>query len=342
VLFLHGISTACHTLHPLATALAARGCRVLLFDLFGRGFSDGVGDLPHDARLYTTQALLALASSPLSWTGDDACDVVGYSMGGGVAVHLAAALPRMVRSLVLLAPAGLIRPESFGRLTRFVFAGGLVPERLLAALTRRRLRDPIARSTKKAQLQQQQAAANAAAVPAETAPRRAATHPVELLAAEVDDAGARDSPEPRALPLTLRVTAYVRWMLGHHDGFVPAFMSCVRVAPMVGQEAAWRALAASRRLPRPGGDGDGDDGNKKETKKSVCVVLAEDDEIIDRAAYEVDAVPLLGGRGHEGVAEWHVVPGGHDFPVTRPADTLKVLYDFWGMARDEEDGDEAL
>ncbi|KAB8302572.1 hypothetical protein EYC80_005955 [Monilinia laxa] len=113
VLLIHGISTPCISLHSLATTLASsHGCRVLLFDLFGRGYSDGVADLPHDERLYTAQILLVLTSSSLSWVGDG-FNILGFSMGGGVAVDFAVGFPEMVQSVVLLAPGGLIREEQF-------------------------------------------------------------------------------------------------------------------------------------------------------------------------------------------------------------------------------------
>ena len=67
VLLVHGISTPCLALGAVAHELAEKGCRVMLFDLFGRGYSENPGDLPHDLRLFTTQILLVLSSSPLSW-----------------------------------------------------------------------------------------------------------------------------------------------------------------------------------------------------------------------------------------------------------------------------------
>src|SRR6478752_6001869 len=98
VVLIHGMSTCTMTLGPIAKALVSRGCRVLLFDLFGQGFSDGVGDLPYDIRLYTTQVLLALASSPLSWTGSNSLRVIGYSLGGAIAASFAVNFPHMVSS----------------------------------------------------------------------------------------------------------------------------------------------------------------------------------------------------------------------------------------------------
>ncbi|KAJ5459515.1 uncharacterized protein N7458_001067 [Penicillium daleae] len=114
VLFVYGISTPSLALYPLAKRLVDHhSCRVLLIDLWGRGYSDMLTDLPQDARLFTTQILLALASSPVSWNGLGApphgFDLMGYSLGGGIAANFAANFPGLVRSLILFTPAGLIR-----------------------------------------------------------------------------------------------------------------------------------------------------------------------------------------------------------------------------------------
>jgi pimeloyl-ACP methyl ester carboxylesterase len=192
----------------------------MLFDLFGRGFSDGVGDLPHDPRLYVTQMLLVLASSPLAWTGNNGLRLIGYSLGGGIAVHFANAFPHLVESLVLLAPAGLVRPENFGTVTRIVFSSGLVPESILSHLTRRRLQQPIA---------------------APKMPRGAkpGDHQADMALAEA----AEGPDEDRLIPLERYVLFYVRWMVTHHPGFVGAFMSCIRFSPLTHQHEYWAKLA---------------------------------------------------------------------------------------------------
>ncbi|GJC80174.1 serine hydrolase-like protein DDB_G0286239 [Colletotrichum liriopes] len=287
VVLIHGISTSCMTLGRIAHALAARGCRVMLFDLFGRGFSDGVGDLPHDARLYTTQVLLALASSPLAWSGTGSVRVVGYSLGGAVAACFAAAFPHMVESLVLLAPAGLIRAESFGVLAQLTFQSGLVPERILAAVTRKRLQKPLASRRPNAVAEEDD--------PAETF--------VDVAAAEVSGPDGEDAQVER------RVREYLPWMVAHHGGFVPAFMSCVRWAPLTGQHETWRALA-------------------KRAKGTTAVLIGKMDEVIDVAHYAKDGLPLLGGE--ENVL-WKVLPGGHDFVMTKTEYIMRELDAFWGL-----------
>lgn len=272
-----------------------------LKDLFGRGFSDGVGDLPHDARLYVSQILHVLASSPLSWTGSSTTTirVVGYSLGGGIAVHLANCLPPdLVSSLILLAPAGLIRPQSFGTVSRFVFSSGFVPERILASLTKKRLQQPIARQQpSKKQKERKPSSSGSAAAGVLKVPE------VEAAAAE-----AADPPSGQEVtPLEHKVLLYVRWMVEHHVGFVPAFMSCIRHAPLTEQHESWARLAS-----RPRG--------------STMVLLAEEDEIIDVDDYTREALPLIGGEDH---VHWKVLPGGHDFVMTHSRLVLDELDRFW-------------
>lgn len=293
VLFLHGISTSCLTLSEMAHDVAARGCRVMLFDLFGRGFSAGVGDLPYDTRLFVTQVLLVLASSPLPWTGTDGFHMVGYSLGGGIAANFAATFPHVVASLVLLAPAGLIRPENFGRASRLVFTSGLVPERILELLTKYRLRTPIGNAVAKKRKM------SAAAL----APKEGLT-----------DTAVQEAVDPHAdtdsvHPLEAKIASYIRWMLDKHEGFVPAFMSTVRCGPLMGQQEYWRKLAKRK----PG---------------STAVILGRNDELIQKADYAEDALPLIGGEAN---VFWRIVPGGHNFPFTNAKEALEALYEFWQM-----------
>lgn len=286
VLFVHGISTPCVTLMPIANALVGRGYRVMLFDLFGRGFSDGVADLPHDARLYVTQMLLALASSPLPWTGNQALRVIGYSLGGGIAVHFANAFPHLVKDLVLLAPAGLIRAESFGRVSMFLFKSGFIPERILAVATRSRLQKPIASSRK-----------------GNTLTADAISSAADVAVAEAADPASGEA----VTPLESRVLEYVRWMVVHHLGFVPAFMSSVRHAPLTDQHESWAQLA-------------------KREPGTTAIFLAKSDEIIDLDDYRREALPLVGG---EESVRWRVLPGGHDFVMTHSNHILKELEAMW-------------
>ncbi|KAF2151913.1 alpha/beta-hydrolase [Myriangium duriaei CBS 260.36] len=117
VLMVHGITTPCVALVGMAKVLVDKGYRVMLFDLFGRGYS-GTPDpdaVPQDAGLFCTQIQYVLTSSPLSWTGSSKFHLIGYSLGGGIALSFTTYCPQLVDSLTLIAPSGLLRRSRMGR-----------------------------------------------------------------------------------------------------------------------------------------------------------------------------------------------------------------------------------
>jgi pimeloyl-ACP methyl ester carboxylesterase len=211
VLLLHGITTPCLSLARLASSLVEKGCRVLLLDLFGRGYSDSP-DLPHDSRLYSTEILLAITSSPLPWT-PEGFSVIGRSLGGAIAVDFAASFPHMVKSLVLLAPAGLIRPSHFGWVGTFkdsVF----ISDRLLEWAVARRLRGGPIRPN---------------------------------VANDGDEKKGNLDPEYEAAALVesrpdITTAKIVEWQLGYHEGFVRSFVSSIRHSSIGERRETWRKL----------------------------------------------------------------------------------------------------
>lgn len=229
--------------------------------------------------------MLVLASSSLAWTGDDAFRLIGYSLGGGIAVHFAVTFPHVVSSLVLLAPAGLVRTETFGLIQRFLFRSGHVPERILAYLARFRLQQPLASATK-------------ARVPGPSS-----VGPVEIAVAEAADL----TKDETLTPLEHHVLLYIRWMVVHHAGFIPSFLSSIRNAPLTEQHESWKFLAQRK----PG---------------ATAIILAEGDEIIDAEYYEREGLPLVGGKDH---VVWRVLHGNHDFVMTQASSILKELDDLW-------------
>ncbi|MBB5723043.1 pimeloyl-ACP methyl ester carboxylesterase [Loktanella ponticola] len=104
---IHGLSTPSTVWKETAQALGDTGYRVLVYDLYGRGFSDapdGVQDVP----FFLTQLNDLLAELAL----DDDLTLVGYSMGGTIATAFAANEPHRMKRLILLAPAGIATKES--------------------------------------------------------------------------------------------------------------------------------------------------------------------------------------------------------------------------------------
>lgn len=221
VLMLHGISTPCLSLGKLAHALVKLGCRVLLLDLFGRGYSDSPADLPLDSRLYSTEILIAITSSPIPWT-PEGFSIVGYSLGGGIAVDFTVGFPSMVKSLVLLAPAGLIRPSHFDWVSRFMYSDN-VPDWLLESAVDKRLRGgPIRPPVSK------------------TGDEKRPTTGAEVK-------GNRD-PEYEAAILVdgrpdLTIAKSVRWQLDHHQGFVKSFCNSIKHSSIERREESWKKLA---------------------------------------------------------------------------------------------------
>lgn len=95
VLLLHGFTQTASSWAPVAERLAATGRDVVAVDLPGHGEASAVrAGLVGAARLVHRTMLRAVGAA--------AVDVVGYSMGGRVALHVALGYPDVVRRLVLL------------------------------------------------------------------------------------------------------------------------------------------------------------------------------------------------------------------------------------------------
>ncbi|KZT70247.1 alpha/beta-hydrolase [Daedalea quercina L-15889] len=115
VVLIHGLSVPSIIWKDVAPQLAKNGFRVLLYDLYGRGYSDAP-QTSYDNGLYTTQ--LALLMQYVGW---DKAHIAGVSMGGGVAAAFNAQFPHLVSDKVaLIAPTGLLRPTDLSRTTRFL------------------------------------------------------------------------------------------------------------------------------------------------------------------------------------------------------------------------------
>jgi pimeloyl-ACP methyl ester carboxylesterase len=140
VVLVHGLGGAAVNFADLAPLLA-RTHRVLVPDLPGHGGTEplpepcGLGDLAgHVAATAEREGMLPAA-------------VVGYSMGGVVALRLAVSRPEDVRALVLVAPAGIVSQTRRAQIWLTVVAA-LRPARLAAlargAIARRpNLRVPV-------------------------------------------------------------------------------------------------------------------------------------------------------------------------------------------------------
>ena len=124
VMLVHGDATSAPLWKLVATRLVERGWRVMVFDLWGRGYTDTPRSVRHEGRLYGLQLLFAASSSPLPWC-TETFSIVGFSLGGAITMDFAASFPHLVRSVALLAPVGLLRglPELYTNLRQAAMDG---------------------------------------------------------------------------------------------------------------------------------------------------------------------------------------------------------------------------
>ncbi|KAE8151795.1 Alpha/Beta hydrolase protein [Aspergillus avenaceus] len=120
VLFIHGVQTPAIGLQPLASALSSRfpHAQCVLFDLWGHGLTD-TPVVVHDTALF--HSLIESLMAQLGWKD---AHFVGYSFGGSTTATFAAAHPERVASMVLVAPAGLLRSEQFDEAQKSYLEGG--------------------------------------------------------------------------------------------------------------------------------------------------------------------------------------------------------------------------
>jgi pimeloyl-ACP methyl ester carboxylesterase len=282
-------------------------------DFFGRGYSEGPLDLPYDSRLYTTQILLALASSRLAWTGSAGFHLLGYSLGGAIAVSFAAYFPDLVKSLTLVCPGGLIRPKHLSWKGKLLYSEGLFPEWLLQALVRRRLRP-----------QRKLPDRSEAEVVQDIDPLR---EDPDVRGGSVFDKAVLSASRPH-----VTVADVISWQLAEHDGFVPAYMSTIRHAPIYDQgEHDWRILAGHLERARSV-EGRAATDSWQELRHvptgleggKVLIVLGETDPVIVMDEVMEDATAVLGGQG----VEFAVIDGGHEIVITKSMEVCDAVLSF--------------
>lgn len=123
----HGLTTPSFVWLGIAKAMSQIGYRVLIYDLYGRGYSDRP-DAPQDSAFFQQQLEELLAEQAVK--GD--ITLLGYSMGGAIATIYAAAHPDRIRQLVLLAPAGI--KSGNNAMARFIAETPMIGDWLMLAL----------------------------------------------------------------------------------------------------------------------------------------------------------------------------------------------------------------
>lgn len=136
VLLLHGWAASLYTWRFLLDDLARAGFRAYAMDFRGHGLSDKPGDA------YTRDALVQDVVHVMNALDLDRAAIVGWSMGGAVALRLAVEHPELVSQLVLVNPAGLTSIPMIGPSARLspafldILAPYLVPRWVVATILR--------------------------------------------------------------------------------------------------------------------------------------------------------------------------------------------------------------
>ncbi|ROV88889.1 hypothetical protein VSDG_08925 [Cytospora chrysosperma] len=309
VLLLPGLSTPCLSLSKLADALVQKGYRVMLFDYFGRGWSDtpDPDEVDHDERLYASQIMMAVASSEVSWMGDagrgdnSGFHVIGYSFGGGLAVNFASWFPHLVRSVTAVAPGGLVKRSSNSWRTRLLYSRGMFPEALLRHFVRRRFQ------------------------PAYKAAQVSVSHDLVPEKAELGQTGRKITGDPfDDAVLSVRqpnvtVASVIAWQLSHHEGFVPAIMSAMRYGPIYEQHQEWRRLGSLLSDRRKDPSLPGLLGGK------MLLVLGFSDSIVTAEGILPELEDTLG----KDAFEVEVLKAGHEVAIIKGAEVADAATSFW-------------
>ena len=244
------------------------------------------------------QIFFAIASSSLSWTGAGAggFSVIGFSLGGGITMSFAAHFPYLINSIILLAPAGILRyiPDDYDSF--FFRHASLVPSRYLRRVVGKMLGVTLSDEAKTFE----------------------------------DDAGDYDTgPEvpKEAISLgkvTLDVPKIVQWQFDHHQGFCHSFADTITYGPIMNQESDWRKVCdiiKGKETPLPSPHKDSKLRNSK-----LLVIFGDADSVVVVDDVSKDLHQMLGGPQH---IEIKVVPGGHGFPVPSCDQVVGHIGHFW-------------
>ena len=269
-------------------------------DLWGRGYSDTPLGVPHDSRLFGMQILFATASSSLSWTGAESrgFSIVGFSLGGGIAMAFAADFYYLVNSIILLAPGGIIRRLPVEYRTVFFRYPFLLPSSYLKKLVGKALglkvSEPIVGYS--GRFGQSQMAPDIA-------------QEVKIVEKKV-----------------LHIPEIVQWQFDSHEGFVHSFISTLHYGPIQYQHSDWKRVcsivqgnaAATPPLSH----------QSKLFSSKILVIFGDADNVVLAEEVSADLLHMIGDSEH---VEFKVVTGDHGFPVPSCDEVAKHISDFCGF-----------
>lgn len=224
--------------------------------------------------------------------------MIGYSLGGALAADIASRIPTSIEGLILIAPGGLIRTSHITWKSRLLYSSnGFLPEWLIERLVARRLwTGPETTRTIEPENDARSATLNQNDDEPKGGLRSSAVY---------------TTSHHLLLPEYVNSTAskVVDWQIQHHKGFIPAFISSIRHAPIHGQQARWTILR--EHIEKGVG-----------VLRRVYIVLGETDPIIVAEELVEDATAVLGKEN----VEVKIIKGvGHEVAISNPDDIVSVM-----------------
>ncbi|KAF1990227.1 alpha/beta-hydrolase [Aulographum hederae CBS 113979] len=322
VVFVHGEATALPIFARIAHGLAKKGCRVLLFDLWGHGYSDAPLDVPYDTRLFTTQIHFAITSSPIPWTGSNnkhspGISLIAFSLGASIAVDFASTYPYLTTSLILLAPIGLLQSP---------------PAAYIPLIQQHSDHNPI---TDHNPTDTDTETRTHLATALSLTPTPAPTEPPpwhQLLRTPTEQRSINTLIPPVSHPL-ISPAALTQWQFDTHHGFSHAILSILREAPFTSATAAYDKLARLMRGENAVlGSASCPSSPSLLHRNGVLVLLGDEDEIVPGEEAEEDLVRIFGsGDGEEGGVEVRFLRGGHGFVWPNSEVVVQEVVGWWGL-----------
>ena len=212
-------------------------------------------------------------------------------------MSFAAHYPYLINSIILLAPAGILRyvPDEYENF--FFRRSSWVPSRYLRKLVGKLLGVDVA------------------------------NRPNALRDADNEDTGPEVPQKKQQFgKQTLDIPAVVQWQFDYHQGFCHSFVDTIAYGPIMHQQSDWQKACNVIN-----GNAPIDPLNKSGSKlrnSKFLVIFGDSDGVVAGEHVSEDLKTMLGGSQH---VEFRTVPGDHGFPVTSSDDVIKHISDFWNI-----------
>lgn len=188
----------------------------------------------------------------------------------------------------------MVRRSHVSLKSRLLYSEGILPTFLIDALARHRLQ-----------------------------PRRGAS--VDVPEGENADVDFDEVPVSRERR-DVKVGDVVGWQLAGNAGFVGAYMSTIRNAPIYGQhDKVWKLLGQQLARRRPQTQARESEAPAGLTGGKLCLILAERDPIVIKEEWIEDSKAVLGEDG----VDIHVVDGGHEIAISRGKEVADIAVKSW-------------